>query len=225
MIQQASETGHGQTRYAPPAGATEFILARHGASEPYVPGQLFPLVNGHGDPALSAEGQAQALLLGQRLLTTKLDAVYVTNLRRTAQTVAPFLARSGMQAGVVPELREIYLGDWEGGRLREFAAQLHPTWAKVVADGEWGHIPNAETSAQLQSRCVAALQLLHNLHVNQRVLCVVHGGVIGALLAYAAGTKGRTFDGSDNCSLHTVVLQGNNWQIRRFNETAHLDVD
>ena len=220
---ETSETGHRQTRYMPPAGATEFILARHGASEPYVPGQLFPLVEGHGDPALSDEGQAQAVLLGQRLVSEKVDAVYVTNLRRTAQTAAPFLAASGLQAGVVRDLREIYLGDWEGGRLREFAAQAHPTWARVVADGEWGHIPNAETSAQLQNRCVAALQRLHTAHASQRVLCVVHGGVIGALLAYAAASKARTFDGSDNCSLHTIVVLGNTWQLRRFNDTAHLD--
>ena len=115
------------------------------------------------------------------------------------------------------------VGRKNGGRLREFAAQLHPTWAKVVADGEWGHIPNAETSVQLQNRCVAALQQLHARHANQRVLCVVHGGVIGALLAYAVGSKGRALDGSDNCSLHTVVVLGTTWQLRRFNDTAHLD--
>ena len=223
MTPPTPETGHRQTRYVPPAGATEFILARHGASEPYIPGKLFPLIDGHGDPALSGEGQLQAVLLGRRLASEKVDAVYITNLRRTAQTAAPFLAASGLQAGVVRDLREIYLGDWEGGRLREFAAQLHPAWAKVVADGEWGHIPNAETSAQLQNRCVAALQQLHALHASQRVLCVVHGGVIGALLAYAAGGKGRAFDGSDNCSLHSVVVLGTTWQIRRFNDTAHLD--
>ena len=218
-----SETGHRQTRYVPPIGATEFVLVRHGASEPFIPGKLFPLVEGHGDPALSEDGRAQAALAGRRLAKERVDAVYVTNLRRTAQTAAPFLAATGMKAGVVRELREIYLGDWEGGRLREYAAQRHPTWARVVAEGEWGLIPGAESSAQLQGRCVAALQRLHAAHPDQRVVCVVHGGVIGALCAYAVGSRPRAFDGSDNCSMHSIVVLGNAWQLRRFNDTGHLD--
>lgn len=218
-----AETSHRQTRYVPPPGATEFVLVRHGASEPFTPGRLFPLVDGHGDPALSEDGLAQAVLVGRRLARERVDAVYVTTLRRTAQTAAPFLAASGMQAGVVRELREVFLGQWEGGRLREFAAQGHPVWQQVVAQGEWGHIPGAETSAQLQGRCVAALQHLHGVHPGQRVVCVVHAGVIGALASYAVGAKPRAFDGSDNGSMHTIVVLGTAWQLRRFNETSHLD--
>ena len=223
MTQPPAETGHRQTRYVPPLGATEFVLVRHGASEAFVPGKLFPLVEGHGDPALSEDGQAQAVLVGRRLAGERVDAIYVTTLRRTAQTAAPFLAASGMRAGVVRELREIYLGEWEGGRLREFAAQGHPIWARVVAEGEWGHIPGAESSAQLRDRCVAALQRLHAAHPDQRVVCIVHGGVIGALSAYAVGSRPRAFDGADNCSLHTIVVLADNWQLRRFNDTTHLD--
>ena len=223
MNQAPSETGHRQTRYLPPPGATEFVLLRHGASEPFIPGKLFPLVDGHGDPALSEEGQAQAVLAGRRLSKERVDAIYVTSLRRTAQTAAPFLAASGTKAGIERELREIYLGDWEGGRLREFAAQGHPTWARVVAEGEWGLIPGAESSAQLQARCVAALQRLHAAHPDQRVVCVVHGGVIGALCAYASGSRPRAFDGADNCSMHAIVVLQDNWLLRRFNDTSHLD--
>lgn len=217
------ETGHRQTRYSPPAGATEFVLVRHGASEPFVPGKLFPLVDGHGDPALSDEGQAQAELVGRRLARERVDAVYVTTLRRTVQTAAPLLRASGLTAGVERDLREVFLGDWEGGLLRQCAAQGDPIWVKVVADGEWGHIPGAETSAQLQTRCVGALARLHVAHPGQRVVCVVHGGVIGALAAYAVGARPRSFDGSDNGSMHTLVVLGSQWQLRRFNDTTHLD--
>lgn len=220
-----AETGHRQTRYAPPAGATEFVLVRHGASEPYVPGRLFSLVDGHGDPALSDDGQEQARRVCDRLARERVDAVYVTNLRRTAQTAAPLLAARGITAGVEPALREIFLGEWEGGLLRAFAAQGHPIWQRVVADGEWGHIPGAESSAQLQQRCVGALQRLHAAHPGQRVVCVVHGGVIGALAAHAAGARHRTFDGADNGSLHSIVVLGKQWLLRRFNDTAHLDAD
>ena len=223
MLPIEPPTAHGQTRYRPPPGATEFVLVRHGATEAYVPGRLFPLVDGHGDPALSEEGQAQAILVGQRLAGERVDAVYVTSLRRTMQTAAPLLAASGMEARVVRDLREVHLGAWEGGRIREFISQGHPIWQQVVAAHDWGRIPGAETSAQLQQRCVGALQQLHAAHPDQRVVCVVHGGVIGALAAYAIGARPRAFDGADNGSLHTIVVLDDHWQLRRFNDTTHLD--
>ena len=132
---------------------------------------------------------------------------------------------SGITARVEPALREVFLGAWEGGRLRAYAAQQDPIWLRVVADGEWGHIPGAESSARLQQRCVDALQRLHAAHPGQRVVCVVHGGVIGTLAAHAVGARHRSFDGADNGSLHSIVVLGTQWWLRRFNDTAHLDTD
>ena len=216
-------SAHRQTRYAPPVGATEIVLLRHGASEAFIPGRLFPLKDGHGDPALAPEGEEQAVLAGRRLAGERIDAVYVTSLRRTAQTAAPYLAATGMEATIEPALREIFLGEWEGGLLRQRAMEGDPIWQKVLETGEWGHVPGAETSAQLLARCVEALQRIHGKHPDQRVLCVVHGGVVGALAAHAIGASPRTFDGSDNCSMHTIVIHGDLWTLRRFNDTTHLD--
>jgi len=43
------------------------------------------------------------------------------------------------------------------------------------------------------------------------------------LAAHAAGARPRSFDGADNCSMHTLVLLGTTFQLRRFNDTTHLD--
>ncbi|MBX3315210.1 MAG: histidine phosphatase family protein, partial [Actinobacteria bacterium] len=107
-----------QARFRRPPGATDVILVRHGESEPAVEGVPFPLVDGHGDPALSPEGIEQAALVADRLQHERLDAVYVTTLRRTAQTAAPLLERIGLDARVEADLREVHLGEWEGGQFR-----------------------------------------------------------------------------------------------------------
>ena len=225
MDENAEEPlSHRQTRYGVPPGATEFVLVRHGASEPFVSGRPFPTVDGHGDPALAPEGEEQAQLVGRRLSLEQVDAVYITTLRRTAQTAAPFLARSGMTAVVEPDLREVFLGDWEAGLFRQHAADGHPAYLRMVEDQDWGHIPGAETSAQLRDRCVAAMQRLHARHPDQRVVCVVHGGVISALLDRTVGAHGLTFWGAENASMHTIVVLGELWQLRRFNDTTHLDL-
>lgn len=212
-----------QQRWAVPDGATEFVLVRHGASEGFDSARPFPLVGGHGDPALSPEGVAQAELVGARLADERVDALYVTPLRRTGQTAAPFLERRPMAVRVEPDLREVYLGEWEGGWFRKFAAEGHPRYLRSLEEDEWGHIPGAETTAALTARCVGALGRLHAAHPGERVVCIVHGGVVGTLCAHATGARTTAFSGADNASMHTIVVLGDVFVLRRFNDTAHLD--
>src|SRR3954471_25011451 len=107
-----------QARFRRPPGATEIFLVRHGESEPAVEGSAFPLVDGHGDPALAPEGRAQAERVADQLGDETFSAIYVTTLRRTHETAAPLAARVGMDPVVEADLREVHLGDWEGELFR-----------------------------------------------------------------------------------------------------------
>jgi 2,3-bisphosphoglycerate-dependent phosphoglycerate mutase len=219
----ATPTSHAQVRYQVPDGSTVFILVRHGSSESYVDGELFPLVHGHGDPALSPLGRQQAELLAPRLRRETIDAVYVTPLRRTQETIAPYLAQSGLVAEEVFDLREVFLGDWEGGDSRSKFASGHPLAVQAIETGEWGYIPGGETTQQLQDRCVGALMELHQRHRNQRVVCVVHGGVISAIAQWATGTPPTYHWGAENASVHNVIVNNEYRRLHLFNDTAHLD--
>jgi 2,3-bisphosphoglycerate-dependent phosphoglycerate mutase len=214
---------HRQTRYARPAGSTEFLLVRHGASEPFVDGQPFPLRDGHGDPALDELGRVQAQRLVPRLLREQIDSVYVTTLRRTTETIAPYLQATGRTAEVIADLREVFLGDWEGGLLRSHFAAGHPIAQRVIEDGEWGHVPGAETTAELRDRCVRSILALHARHPDQRVVCVVHGGVIAVLCSWATGAPPSYHWGAENGSVHSLVVHGNDVRLHLFNDTSHLD--
>jgi 2,3-bisphosphoglycerate-dependent phosphoglycerate mutase len=220
----ATPASHAQVRYQIPDGSTTFILVRHGSSESYVEGgEPFPLVHGHGDPALSPLGLAQAELLAPRLLRETVDAVYVTPLRRTKETVAPFLAQTGLDAEEVFDLREVFLGEWEGGESRSKFASGHPLAVQAIESGEWGLIPGAESTQQLRERCIGALMKLHEGHRNQRVVCVVHGGVISAIAQWATGTPTSYHWGAENASVHTLIVNDNYRRLHLFNDTAHLD--
>ena len=67
---------------------------RHGASADSVEGETFELVEGQGDPPLSEAGRHQAELVALRLAQEPFDALYVSTLRRTAQTAAPLVTRT-----------------------------------------------------------------------------------------------------------------------------------
>ena len=114
-----------------PEGATDIYLVRHGESRAAIEGELFPLVNGQGDPELSSEGRTQALAVAEKLASFPIDAVYVTNLRRTLETATPLCKRLGLEPIEEPDLREVHLGDWEGGVFRAKAFENDPLYQKM----------------------------------------------------------------------------------------------
>ena len=213
---------HRQVRYQPLPGSTEILLVRHGESAPFRPGEPFPLVDGHGDPPLSPEGQEQAAAVGRRLSGETIHAIYVTSLQRTHETAAPLAARLGLQPRVEAELREVFLGQWEGGLLRQKGAEGDPIYLQMQAAQDWGVIPGAESVAILRARCVGAIETIHAAHPDQRVAVFVHGGVIGALCAHATGSRPFAFNGADNGSIHHLVVLDGEWKLRCFNDTGHL---
>lgn len=213
-----------QFRYQPAAGACEILLVRHGESAPFVEGQPFPLVDGHADPPLHPEGRAQAEQVADRLVATgeRIAAIYVTTLTRTHETAAPLAARLGLEPRVEPDLREVFLGEWEGGLLRQRVIDEDPVALRMHADERWDAIPGAESSAALEARVRAGIGRIAAAHPDELVVAVVHGGVIGQVMNIAAGTRGFRFNGADNASIHHIVVDGDRWIIRCFNDTSHL---
>ncbi len=211
-----------QTVYTPPKGAADLLLIRHGQSEPARPGHSFPMVDGHGDPALHPNGEAQAIAVGEFLKTDPIDAIYVTTLRRTHQTAAPLAAHLGLVPIIEADLREVCLGDWDGGLYRIKAAENDPRFALAIERQEWGEIPGAETTAIVHDRVRAGLLRIAARHADQRVAVVVHGGVIGAALAIASGSEPFAFNGAANGSISRIVILGDKMSVKGFNDSSHL---
>jgi probable phosphoglycerate mutase len=222
--QQGEQPGTYRQRTFPiPDDALDLLLVRHGQSEAYVEGRPFPLAGGHGDPPLSDLGRAQALRVCDRLAGAQIDAIYVTTLCRTAQTAAPLAERLGLTPRVEPELREVYLGEWEGGLYRKMVADFHPIAQRMFAEERWDVIPGAESLISFDGRVRTAIGRITAEHAGQRVAVFTHGGVIGQALALATGSRPFAFNASDNASVSRLVVTGTKWYIRTFNDTAHLD--
>jgi probable phosphoglycerate mutase len=214
--------GRRQHRFARPPGATELLLVRHGESEAAIDGVPFPLVDGQGDPALHEEGERQAILVGERLATEEIAAIYVSTLRRTAQTAAPLAAKLGLTPIVEPDIREVHLGEWEGGGLRKQMAEGHPAALKMRAEQRWDAIPGAEPADQFRARVQRAITSIASRHPDECVAVFAHGGTIGEILSIATGARPFAFVGGDNGSISHLVVFGDAWIVRRFNDTSHL---
>lgn len=196
---------------------------RHGESEPAVSGQSFALRDGQSDPALAPEGVEEAALVCERLTSEHIDAIYVSTLRRTAQTAAPLARRLGMTPTVERDLREVFLGEWEGGGVfRERVNDRHPVAVRMFEEQRWDVVPGAESMEDFAHRLRAVVERIVVAHADQRVAVFTHGGVIAEILRQTTDSRPFAFIGADNASISHIVITEERWILRRFNDTSHL---
>lgn len=209
-----------------PAGATELILVRHGASEAGEAGKAFDLVGGQSDPPLSPHGHEQSCALARRLGAAPVAALFVTPLRRTAQTAAPVAERLGMEPVVVDEMREVHLGAWEAdGGLSGGGPERQALRRRVLDEESWTLIPGGEGAEAFATRVRGALQHLAATTGPDRLgVAVTHGGVIAEICHQITGSRPFAFFATENCSITRVVcLDDGRWHLQTFNDTSHLD--
>ena len=215
-----------QSPYELPPGSTEVVLVRHGASEAAVVGSKFPLVDGHSNPALSGPGRAQAAMVAERLAGEEIGGLFVSTLRRTEETAAPLAEAIDLEPQVLPELREVYLGDFEGGEYRVRSGRGDPVIKQVFEEERWDAIPNGEPWEDFGARVSAGVeQIVERVGPDTTAVAVVHGAVIGQLCRQATDSRPFAFVHSDNGSIsRLVVFDDGRWLLRSFNDISHLYV-
>lgn len=218
-------TEYRQYRFSPPPGATDLLLIRHGESAPARADAPPPFVDGQADPDLDPRGRDEARRVADRLAGEEVSAIYVSPLRRTAQTARPLAERLNVAPLVEPRLREVHLGDWEGVTFRQRLAEGDPIARRMFTEQRWDVIPGAESQEALLKRIRDAVEDIAARHPDQRVALFSHGGVIGMLAHLVTGSQPFAFLGVDNGSITHVVITEERWILRRFNDTGHLGTD
>ena len=206
---------------APRPAPARLVLVRHGQStwnqEHRIQGQL--------DPPLSLEGLRQADLLGERLAGRRFAGFYASDLKRafeTAQVIASFV---GVQPDVMPSLREIYLGEWEGLRTEEIAERFPEAWAAWVEEPDWDVVPGGEGAAVFEARVTSGLDDIFSRHEHGDVLAVTHGGVIQVALQRVVGRPSRGLFPFkiQNASISLLEKRNGRMVIGGVNDIAHLE--
>lgn len=216
------KVAYAQKAFQAPEGSTDILLIRHGQSEGMSSSSFPRLSSGQADPALSPLGHQQAALMGERLSHVGIQAIYCSTLIRTQQTAAPLANFTGLEPIVVPDLREVELGDWEGAEFRKRSQDKDASFLEMMRKGDWGIVPNGETNEAFSGRIRQALRDIQAKHPAERVAVVCHGGVIGAAISIATGCSPMSFMHVDNASVTQLLMTDDLWIVRRVNDTAHL---
>ncbi|HXF58008.1 MAG TPA: histidine phosphatase family protein, partial [Actinomycetota bacterium] len=177
------------------------------------------------DPPLDEVGREQARQLAARLvLMDRPVSVFTSPFRRCVQTVQPYLEAAGVEARVVEDLGEVFVGAWEGLGFEEIVSQDEEL-ARRFREQEpmFSLAPGGESGAALRARVVPPVEeALRQAGEAGTALVVTHGGVINAYLGHVMGIPHDLFFLPDHASISTVVAEGPRREVRFLNDVRHL---
>lgn len=164
-------------------------LLRHGATAPEEPWRFL----GQRDLPLSDLGRSQARWWRGRLADVPFVVACCSDLARCRETAEIVLQGRSPALQVLPGLREIGLGQWDGLSKDEVRARFPGQYEARGADLAHYRPAGGESFADLQARAWAALEPF--LAGPGPLLVVAHAGVIRVLLCRALGLPlDRLFD-------------------------------
>ena len=144
----------------------QVILARHGESAFSLAGNV------NGDPAtacaLSATGEEQARLLGDKLAGEQLDLCITSEFERVRQTADLALAGRPIPRLVLPDLNDVRFGSFEGGPLAAYRAWAAANEPAIEAPG------GGESRRGTVARYVRAYRTILT-RPERTILVVAHG--------------------------------------------------
>lgn len=180
---------------------------------------------GHSDIPLSDVGQHQAAALGRRLAREKIHAIYTSDLQRAWQTAMAIATHHNLPVSADPRLREIHFGAWEGLTYAEVEQRRSQTLAGWRANPLEVSPPDGESLGQLAKRVRAVLASITQIHPDEVVLLVTHGGVLQALFCLALGLPLKAYWQFHLApgSLSVVSFYEEGAIVNLLNDTCHLD--
>lgn len=196
-------------------------LTRHGETD-Y---NLRMIVQGSGiDSDLNETGHWQAKKLFDAYHHIPFEAIYVSELKRTHQTMFHFIGKFGNQK-ILPELNEINWGILEGKdptpeRYQHFL-NVSEQWKNGIYDV---CVQEGETPANMLARQKIGLQKIMN-DPYQTVLICMHGRAIRSFLCLLTGRPLKEMDEfpHQNTGMYVLEHTGNHlFEIKHFNQTEHL---
>lgn len=168
---------------------------------------------GTTDVPLGTQGELQAVVLGEYMKDISLQAVFCSDLSRAIQTASAIAP----DPAIVPELREMNAGDWDGLFFDEIRQRWPEVYEKRGIDPNFP-IPGAELPKQGQIRFSMAVErILQQTHGD--VAIVAHCTVLQSFLSFVLGTdvnQCRQYK-LDYTSITTVGYENGRFSLESMN--------
>jgi broad specificity phosphatase PhoE len=175
---------------------------------------------GHLDVPLSAHGERQCAAQAKRLARIPLRAVFASDLARARRSGEIVGAPHGLAPVILPALREMDMGRWDGLTSAEIEARepaLFRDWMSRVGEFPF---PAGESVGDLEARAWPVFEELARAHAGESIAIVAHGGTNRAILCRALGLpRARLLAfGQDYAALTVLEHASGRFRLLRLNE-------
>ncbi|HJX70200.1 MAG TPA: histidine phosphatase family protein [Dehalococcoidia bacterium] len=147
------------------------ILVRHGETSWNQEGRIQGC---RSDTELSERGKEQIRKVAQALRGQSITAIYSSPLRRAMDTAKAIAQALGLEVKVIPELRELDIGELEGLVEKELKGRYREFWEKWRGGNPSLHMPGGESLEELQRRAWQAIECIVGEHPDEVVAVTSH---------------------------------------------------
>lgn len=183
---------------------TRMVFIRHGQST----ANLEQRAQGQLDVPLTELGRAQARQAAEYLSGWHFDAAYSSDLSRAFETGSIIAARHpGLELQSEPELREMYIGRWQGILSRDVAV-MYPDEYDTWINDWWNARPGGgESMPELARRAQGIAWKIARENPGKTVLVATHGTFLRTLQLEwlnVPGERIKETPGIPNCSVYVI---------------------
>ena len=189
----------------------ELIIIRHGRPE-----RIEHADGAVADPELTDLGHRQAEAMAAWMKAEHLDAIYASPMARARQTSSPLESAFGMEATVVPGVREFDDGESAYIPMEEMKADKE-AWKAFLAENE------SKTRDEFRAEVLDSLNEITASNRGKKVAVVCHGGVINTYAADVLGLGGAMFFNPHYASINRfMVASSGERSLTSLNDCGHL---
>ncbi len=162
---------------------SQIYLLRHGEVDRHYAGRYV----GQVDAPLSDKGVEQARYWRHQLDVSSFSLIYCSDLTRSRKTAEIIAGNSLHSVKIIPSLREISLGEWDGVLIDEIRARFPIQWQERGNDMEGFRPPGGESFADLAIRVIPTFRTILDQVEQSPALIVGHAGVNRVILCHVLG--------------------------------------
>ncbi|MDX9827416.1 MAG: histidine phosphatase family protein [Spirochaetia bacterium] len=192
-------------------------VVRHGEKEK---GDFYSNALPLNDQPLSQKGRSQAQRLVGFFKEIEIASIYISEYRRTGQTIERVLEDKALEPCIDGRLNEIDVGDTEKLSDEEIKERYPAFWMMYLERKADFRFPNGESGEEAGSRIFS---LFESLDVKRNHILVSHDGIIRTLLCKVLmiPTYRRHLFQIDTCSItvFSYVDEFRCWAIPKINMT------
>lgn len=200
---------------------TRLFLVRHGATTLLAEDRFA----GSVDAPLSEEGRIQARSLGRRVAALPIAAVYASPASRAIDTARCITQDRGLDPVIVPEIREVHHGSWEGRTRAEVKTAFADEYRRWEKDPFTFAPSGGETGLAVLARALPALLSLAARHPDEVVLMVSHKATLRLLIGHFLGLELHGYRDrleQSPCGLNILdVQEGGEARLILYNDVSH----